>query len=173
MKQVVFGLSVSSSWGNGHATLWRGLCPALARMGNRVVFFERGVPYYASHRDLTDLSGGCDLILYSDWPHVLPAATGTASEAIAALNRDPEDGDRIGRAARERMLSEHTASIRASQLEKFWMPGSSREGDRLPWRPSNMWGITPAAVGAMEGYFDAVRTLAQPEDEAAASWSGL
>jgi len=25
MKLVIFGLSVSSSWGNGHATLWRGL----------------------------------------------------------------------------------------------------------------------------------------------------
>src|SRR5437764_243294 len=25
MKIVVFGLTISSSWGNGHATLWRGL----------------------------------------------------------------------------------------------------------------------------------------------------
>ena len=31
MKLVVFGLTISSSWGNGHATLWRGLCRALAR----------------------------------------------------------------------------------------------------------------------------------------------
>ncbi len=33
MKLVIFGLTVSSSWGNGHATLWRGLCAALARQG--------------------------------------------------------------------------------------------------------------------------------------------
>jgi hypothetical protein len=26
MKLVIFGLTVSSSWGNGHATLWRALC---------------------------------------------------------------------------------------------------------------------------------------------------
>ena len=44
LKLVVFGLTVSSSWGNGHATLWRGLCGALARRGNEVVFFERDVP---------------------------------------------------------------------------------------------------------------------------------
>ena len=47
MKLVIFGLTVSSSWGNGHATLWRGLCNALGRRGHRVVFFERDVPYGA------------------------------------------------------------------------------------------------------------------------------
>src|SRR5690348_15868468 len=40
-KLVIFGLADSSSWGNGHATLWRGLIRALARRGHRVVFFER------------------------------------------------------------------------------------------------------------------------------------
>ena len=47
MKLVIFGLTVSSSWGNGHATLWRGLCRALARRGHTVVFYERDVDYYA------------------------------------------------------------------------------------------------------------------------------
>ena len=45
MRIVVFGLTVSSSWGNGHATLWRGLIRALPRRGHAVTFFERGVPY--------------------------------------------------------------------------------------------------------------------------------
>jgi spore maturation protein CgeB len=58
MKLVIFGLTVSSSWGNGHATLWRALCWALAKRGHRIVFFERDVPYYAEHRDLTMLRGG-------------------------------------------------------------------------------------------------------------------
>ena len=66
MKLVVFGLSVSSSWGNGHATLWRGLIRALGNLGHRVVFFERDAPYYAQHRDLTEIPGG-DLILYQQW----------------------------------------------------------------------------------------------------------
>ena len=62
---VVFGLSISSSWGNGHATLWRALCRALARRGHHTVFFERDVPYYAAHRDLLALDG-VELVLYDD-----------------------------------------------------------------------------------------------------------
>ncbi len=68
MKLVIFGLTVSSSWGNGHATLWRGLLRALARRGHRTVFFERDVPYYAFHRDLRELPG--------DRPRPLPGLGG-------------------------------------------------------------------------------------------------
>ena len=67
MKLVIFGLSVSSSWGNGHATLWRGIIRSLARRGHSVHFFERDVPYYAMHRDYTELPGACELHLYSEW----------------------------------------------------------------------------------------------------------
>ena len=58
MRIVIFGLTVSSSWGNGHATLWRSLIRALDAKGHRVVFYERDVPYYAAHRDLPQLHGG-------------------------------------------------------------------------------------------------------------------
>jgi len=51
MRIVIFGLTVTSAWGNGHATLWRGLCRQLHAQGHHVTFFERNVPYYASHRD--------------------------------------------------------------------------------------------------------------------------
>lgn len=51
MHLVIFGLGMSSSWGNGHATLWRGLVRALARRGHTIVFYEKDVPYYASTRD--------------------------------------------------------------------------------------------------------------------------
>lgn len=84
MKLVIFGLTVSSSWGNGHATLWRGLCRALARMGHRVVFFERDVPYYALHRDLLELPG-TDLVLYPDWADILPRARREVADADAAM----------------------------------------------------------------------------------------
>lgn len=70
MKLAIFGLTVSSSWGNGHATLWRGLIRALTAQGHEVVFVERDVPWYADHRDLTELPGG-RLFLYSDWQDVL------------------------------------------------------------------------------------------------------
>ncbi|HEX5385270.1 MAG TPA: glycosyltransferase [Gemmatimonadales bacterium] len=85
MKLVVFGLSISSSWGNGHATLWRGLCRALGARGHSVVFFERDVPYYASHRDLTDMPGGGRLVLYPEWDLVLPIARAELAEADAAM----------------------------------------------------------------------------------------
>jgi spore maturation protein CgeB len=84
MKLVIFGLSVSSSWGNGHATLWRGLQRALARRGHHVVFFERDVPYYAAHRDLTELPGGT-LHLYADWDDVLPLARRQLADADVGM----------------------------------------------------------------------------------------
>jgi spore maturation protein CgeB len=74
MKLVIFGLTVSSSWGNGHATLWRGLCRALSKRGHEITFFEKDVPYYAGARDLTVLPGGGELVLYSEWETVLPFA---------------------------------------------------------------------------------------------------
>jgi len=70
MRIAIFGLTISSSWGNGHATLWRGLCKALARLGHECVFFERDVPYYANSRDWPSLPpalGDSRLVLYSDW----------------------------------------------------------------------------------------------------------
>lgn len=84
MKLVIFGLTVSSSWGNGHATLWRGLCKALAARGHDVVFFERDVPYYAMNRDLWALPGGT-LVLYPDWDAVLPAARAHLADADVAM----------------------------------------------------------------------------------------
>jgi spore maturation protein CgeB len=50
---VIIGLSVTSSWGNGHATTYRALIEALASRGHHVTFLERDVPWYRGHRDLT------------------------------------------------------------------------------------------------------------------------
>lgn len=66
MKIMIFGLTISSSWGNGHATLWRGLCKALGSMGHDVTFFERDVSYYAQNRDCCS-PAGCSLFLYDSW----------------------------------------------------------------------------------------------------------
>jgi spore maturation protein CgeB len=48
---VILGLSVTSSWGNGHATTYRGLIRGLAERGHRVLFLERDAPWYAGNRD--------------------------------------------------------------------------------------------------------------------------
>ncbi|MDB4954402.1 MAG: hypothetical protein JWO36_1971 [Myxococcales bacterium] len=52
MSIVVLGLSITSSWGNGHATTYRGLIRELSALGHEVLFLERDVPWYAEHRDL-------------------------------------------------------------------------------------------------------------------------
>ncbi|MGI8547177.1 MAG: CgeB family protein, partial [Gemmatimonadaceae bacterium] len=84
MKLVIFGLTVSSSWGNGHATLWRGLLKAFAQRGHEVVFFERDVPYYAAQRDLTQLPMG-ELCLYDSWEDVLPSARRHLADADVGM----------------------------------------------------------------------------------------
>ncbi len=85
MRLVVFGLSVSSSWGNGHAPLWRALIGPLLRQGHRVTFFERDVPYYAQNRDLTELPEGGELVLYRDWDEARPHAAAMLREADAGI----------------------------------------------------------------------------------------
>ncbi len=75
MKIVIFGLAISSSWGNGHAALWRALVSALSAGGHRVTFFERDTPYYAANRDLTELPAGGTLVLYRDWDAALARRT--------------------------------------------------------------------------------------------------
>lgn len=52
MKLAFLGLSLSSSWGNGHATVYRGLLKALHRAGHQVTFVEKDVPWYRNNRDM-------------------------------------------------------------------------------------------------------------------------
>jgi spore maturation protein CgeB len=56
LRIVVLGLSITSSWGNGHATTYRSLMRALCRRGHEVLFLERDTPWYAANRDPFDLS---------------------------------------------------------------------------------------------------------------------
>jgi spore maturation protein CgeB len=79
LRWVIFGLTLSSSWANGHATPWRGLLKALHAAGHQVTFFERDVPYYAAHRDLA-APPFCDLVLYDTWPPP------TAQQALQAAD---------------------------------------------------------------------------------------
>jgi spore maturation protein CgeB len=51
---VILGLTLSSSWGNGHASTWRALIRGLDNLGTRVLFLERDMPWYAAHRDLAN-----------------------------------------------------------------------------------------------------------------------
>lgn len=65
MKFVVIGLSITSSWGNGHATTYRALLKELSALGHEVLFLEKDVPYYAINRDMPK-PDFCKLVLYSN-----------------------------------------------------------------------------------------------------------
>jgi spore maturation protein CgeB len=84
MRFLIFGLTVSSSWGNGHATIWRGLCRALGEIGHSVTFFEKDVPYYRTHRDLLNPEQ-YELCLYSDWNDVESDARQQLANADCAI----------------------------------------------------------------------------------------
>ncbi|MDB4946105.1 MAG: hypothetical protein JWP97_5639 [Labilithrix sp.] len=84
MRIVIFGLAVSSAWGNGHATLWRGLLRGLAEQGHRVTFYEHDTPYYAAHRDLHE-GRGWELVLYPSWDEVTARARADVAGADAAI----------------------------------------------------------------------------------------
>src|SRR5215203_7125008 len=55
---VIFGLSFTSSWGNGHATTFRALVRELSALGHNVLFLERDLPWYADNRDMPKIPWG-------------------------------------------------------------------------------------------------------------------
>src|SRR5438270_6158301 len=85
MNFAIFGLTISSCWGNGHATLWRGLCRCLNELGHRVTFFERDVPYYAGARDLHEMPGRDELVLYPNWQDVAARASQEVDDCDVAI----------------------------------------------------------------------------------------
>ena len=91
MKITIFGLTLSSSWGNGHATPWRAILRALHRMGHQLTFFEKDVRYYYKHRDFSQCDF-CRLVLYSDWHAIRPQALREAavSDVVISTSYLPE-----------------------------------------------------------------------------------
>lgn len=65
LQIVIIGLSVTSSWGNGHATVYRALMGELTKRGHQVIFLERDKPWYANNRDKSDLRGGSVFLYHS------------------------------------------------------------------------------------------------------------
>jgi spore maturation protein CgeB len=80
MKIVVFGLSITSAWGNGHATTFRALLDALHRRGHEIIFYEKNVEWYASNRDVPDPTY-CEVRLYESWSDILPEVRRDLTEA--------------------------------------------------------------------------------------------
>ena len=83
MRIVVLGLSITSAWGNGHATTYRGLVRELVAQGHDVLFLERDVPWYASQRDLPDP------------PYGRTELYGSLEELKDRFGRDVRDADAV------------------------------------------------------------------------------
>jgi len=84
VKLTIFGLTLSSSWGNGHATPYRALLRALRRQGHDCTFYEKDVEYYYWRRDFTSCDY-CSLVLYPDWGTVRHRALADAASSDVVL----------------------------------------------------------------------------------------
>ena len=93
---VVFGLSITSSWGNGHATTYRALAKALAHRGHRVTFLERATPWYRAHRDLKQASY-CRIETYEQLTEVAQRFAALVTQAdLVILGSYVPDGIALG-----------------------------------------------------------------------------
>jgi spore maturation protein CgeB len=84
LRIVILGLSITSSWGNGHATTYRGLIRELTARGHDVLFLEREVPWYASNRDLPRPPHG-RTALYLDLAELKQRFTGDIEDADVVI----------------------------------------------------------------------------------------
>jgi spore maturation protein CgeB len=84
MKIVIFGLSITSSWGNGHATTFRALCRALRVRGHHVIFYEKNTEWYANNRDLPNPEF-CEARVFEDWDAVRPNCRRELRDADVAV----------------------------------------------------------------------------------------
>jgi spore maturation protein CgeB len=96
MRVVFLGLSITSSWGNGHATNYRALAQELFVRGHEVVFCERDVPWYAAHRDLP-APPYAELCLYQDLADLRERARPSVRDAdLVVVGSYVPDGVAVG-----------------------------------------------------------------------------
>ena len=97
MRIVIFGLSITSSWGNGHATTYRALVRELTARGHDVLFLERDVPWYRSHRDLPEPPYGRTL-LYESLEEMKDRFKGAVERAdVVIVGSFVPEGVQVGR----------------------------------------------------------------------------
>ncbi len=84
MKIVVYGLTITSSWGNGHATTYRSLLNALAKRGHHIDFIEKDVEWYRSNRDLPH-PAFCSVHLYDTWEISVAGLLAISADADAIV----------------------------------------------------------------------------------------
>jgi spore maturation protein CgeB len=96
LKMVIMGLTITSSWGNGHATTYRGLVRELTRLGHKVLFLERDVEWYANNRDMPKPPFGMTR-LYDDFADLKDRFTEKIRKAdVVIIGSYVHDGIRVG-----------------------------------------------------------------------------
>jgi spore maturation protein CgeB len=101
MRIVILGLSITSSWGNGHATNFRALVAALAGRGHDVLFLERDVPWYAGNRDLPHPPHG-RTVLYGSLEQLRDEHAAAVREAdLVVVGSYVPEGIEVGRWVQE------------------------------------------------------------------------
>jgi nucleoside-diphosphate-sugar epimerase/spore maturation protein CgeB len=107
MKLVVLGLSLSSSWGNGHATTYRALLKSFAERGHEVLFLERDVPWYRENRDCPK-PDYCRLEFYRSLDELREWSGEMASADAVIVGSYVPDGVEVGR-----FVQEHARGVTA------------------------------------------------------------
>jgi spore maturation protein CgeB len=92
---IVFGLSITSSWGNGHAVTYRALLKALAARGHQITFLERDVPWYRENRDLAE-ADYCRIELYRELRELPSYSPLVANADLVMLGSYVPDGAAVG-----------------------------------------------------------------------------
>jgi spore maturation protein CgeB len=100
MRVVVLGLSLSSSWGNGHATTFRALLKEFAARGHDILFLERDVPWYAENRDCLNPSY-CELRFYNDLADLENWRSEIANADAVIVGSYVPEGVAVGRLVQE------------------------------------------------------------------------
>src|SRR3954466_14959122 len=83
LRIAVFGLSITSAWGNGHATTYRSLVKGLVQRGHEVTFYERRQSWYEDNQDLRH-SNLCEIVPYD-----------SVEQIQASLIQDIENADLV------------------------------------------------------------------------------
>jgi spore maturation protein CgeB len=131
MKIVIFGLTITSTWGNGHGTLWRGLCRAMHARGHSLAFYERDVPYYASDRDLPEVPW-CRVVLYPSWTAIAARVRRDLADADVAIVTSycPDGPD-----ASDAVLASRVPRKVFYDLDSPITLERIRRGERVPYLP--------------------------------------
>ena len=133
MKIVIFGLSLTSAWGNGHATLWRALLRALIQRGHSPVFYERDFPFYAQNRDLEEIPGA-RIVLYETWEEVRSQVTKDLRDAdVSVVTSYCPDS----LSATETLLDHHPGLHVFYDLDTPVTLDALYKGQRVPYIPAN------------------------------------